>query len=242
MRTQSQALKIRWFQDLYKMYSRLELTNYSDRPIAIKGLEMRLLRAFGTKGGYGIFDDGESPEGGLFHRSLLWRRGKDEARLEPINFPIGWGMRLPSWSWMAYKGGIDYMDPPFGAVDWERKEVVPPWTRGRSTIAELAPEDDKVALTATVRAFSVAGRRAGEAELVYDIDMTGLDGQRPQCIIVAKSKDGRAERDKMCHVLLVGPTRETTGRGEKVYKRVGVGVMLGKYIDLEAPGTIARIY
>jgi hypothetical protein len=26
--------------------------------------------------------------------------------------------KAPSWSWMAYKGGINYMDIPFNDVEW----------------------------------------------------------------------------------------------------------------------------
>jgi hypothetical protein len=41
--------------------------------------------------------------------------------------------------------------------------------------------------------------------------------------------------------LIVVPTQLTVPRGEKIYKRVGAGHMLGKYIVLDKPGTSARI-
>ncbi|KAL2694701.1 hypothetical protein Neosp_001287 [[Neocosmospora] mangrovei] len=51
-------------QILIKMYSSLKFTNPSDQSIAISGLEKRLMSAFKTRGGYGIFR-------AFFERSLL---------------------------------------------------------------------------------------------------------------------------------------------------------------------------
>ena len=105
--------KIRFYQDLYIHFSRLKFTPYSDRSIAIAGLEKRLIRAFDTSGEFGVFDDGRS----LLHRSLLWSRGWDEATLDKIAFPADSQIIVPTWSWMAVKGGIDYLDLPFDGVD-----------------------------------------------------------------------------------------------------------------------------
>jgi hypothetical protein len=48
-------------------YSRLLFSRIEDRPIAIAGLEKRLIGAFGTQGGFGVF---AAPDG-LLQRSLL---------------------------------------------------------------------------------------------------------------------------------------------------------------------------
>lgn len=243
MRTTSRALKISYFQDLYQQYSRLEFSRIEDRPIAIAGLEKRLQRAFGTHGGYGIFDDGaDGSHGGLFHRSLLWQRGEDEASLTPIVFPLKRKITVPTWSWMAYKGGIDYGDPPFQTADWEKNEIQPPWSRKDSSSTESAPQDPDMALGATVRDFTVAGRKADEVKLVYDTERTASDGQRPQCVIVARSMEGKTDKEKRHYVLLVMPTGKMAGRGEAVYKRVGAGFLLGKFISLDKPGIKAKIY
>jgi hypothetical protein len=136
MRVKSRALKIEYFQDLYKQYSRLGFTRWEDRPVAIAGLEKRLQKAFNTKGRYGIFDDGNKTDGSLFHRSLLWRRAwevdekGDGDPLVAITFPAAKNFHVPSWSWMAYKGGIDYTDPPYQTAIWETAGIIPPWTRG----------------------------------------------------------------------------------------------------------------
>ncbi|KAF1850768.1 uncharacterized protein K460DRAFT_274684, partial [Cucurbitaria berberidis CBS 394.84] len=241
----NRAEKIAYFQGLYKQYSRLDFTRYEDRPFAIAGLEKRLQRAFGTRGAYGIFDDGDKTDGGLFHRSLLWQRGEekgDAGNLTPIEFPPERNVRVPSWSWMAYKGGIDYIDPPFNTADWEIEEVVPPWTRGGNRDTDTAPQDGEIAIIATVRDFKVAGRQPGEVELTYDTErMRGSDGQRTQCVVVAKTKGASSNQTRRYYVLLVNSMNATAGRGERFYRRVGAGVMLGKFITFDSPGIAAKI-
>ncbi|RSL92037.1 hypothetical protein CEP52_014033 [Fusarium oligoseptatum] len=101
------GLKIEFFQDLYVRYSKLALSFASDRPIAIRGLENRLLSTFKTTGGYGLIDR-------YLHRSLLWKcGGKTLKRIASTR-----GEAVPSWSWMAYDGAIDYVSAPGGKVSW----------------------------------------------------------------------------------------------------------------------------
>jgi hypothetical protein len=143
---------------------------------------------------------------------------------------------------MAYKGGIDYLHPLFGMTDWEKNEIRPPWTRGSSESEETTPQDNELVLVATIRNFFVARRKADEVKLVYDTDRTASDGQRPQCVIVARSKEKEKDEDKRHYVLLVMPTGATAARGQAIYKRAGAGFMLGKYIELKGSGVRAKIY
>jgi len=240
------GLRIVYFQELYRLYSRLNLSFVEDRPYAIEGLENRLRAAYGTSGGFGIFDDG--PGHGLFHRSLLWRRGNDEPQpgLVAIRFPTrrrGNGtaaadaQEVPTWSWMAYRGGIDYLDPEFKETEWERRDIRPPWTGGG---VGSAP-GDPVELFTTVRDYDpAAARSAGDSKLVFDGDRQASDASLSQCVVVAHAKEPREVGNRRYYVLLVAMTGSTAD-GDKVYKRVGAGYMLGKYIALEKPGTSARI-
>lgn len=245
MREHSRALRVSWFQDLYKQYSRLDFSEYADRPFAIAGLEKRLQRAFGTRGAYGIFDDGDKPKGGLFHRSLLWQRGEEESddkELFPIDFPSSRNIHVPSWSWMAYRGGIDYTDPPFQTAEWETEEIVPPWTRGENRKTLSAPSIDHVSLSVIVRDFSIRGWSSEEVKLIYDTKRSRTsDGQHAQCVIVAKTKGGTSNQVRRYYVLLVEVTNAPASRGEKIYRRIGVGVMLGKFISLVGPGISAKV-
>ncbi|OBS29682.1 hypothetical protein FPOA_03622 [Fusarium poae] len=109
----TRGAKIRFYESLYRQYSNLDFTKIHDRPIAIAGLEQRLISAFKTEGGYGIFN------GAFFGRSLLWTRDIQRSHgLKLINFPPGQKFRVPTWSWTAYEGPITYLDIPFDHVRW----------------------------------------------------------------------------------------------------------------------------
>ncbi|KAK4212295.1 Serine/threonine-protein kinase par-4 [Rhypophila decipiens] len=91
----TQGEKIIRLLNLFRTYSSLGLTNPTDRPFAIDGIQSCLLKAFQTKGAYGIFglddeDDGFGPakkqsrhhhrdpgQRGLLRRTLLWHRPED---------------------------------------------------------------------------------------------------------------------------------------------------------------------
>ncbi|KAF2026798.1 hypothetical protein EK21DRAFT_115421 [Setomelanomma holmii] len=244
MRSKSRALKIEYFQGLYKQYSRLGFTRWEDRPVAIAGLEKRLQKAFNTKGRYGIFDDGDTADGGLFHRSLLWRRSWEEAEkkngrpLEAIVFPAERNTHVPSWSWMAYRGDIDYTDPPYQSATWETRELIPPWTRGNQD----PDANEDVAIAAVARDFDLKGRNPDEVKIAYDTERAS-EGQRVQCVTVARSNEARSDRERWFYILLVIPTKDKATEGKPArYKRVGAGLMLGKYITLDKDGTEVRIF
>ncbi|KAH8901702.1 HET-domain-containing protein, partial [Thozetella sp. PMI_491] len=102
--------RIMFFQSIYERYSSLGFTRHEDRPIAIAGLEKRLARTFETRGGYGVFDN-------YLQRGLLWQRASDSS-LSRIQYP---GDRhVPSWSWMAFRGPIKYMEIPFDGAAWSQ--------------------------------------------------------------------------------------------------------------------------
>ncbi|KAI0016100.1 HET-domain-containing protein [Xylariomycetidae sp. FL0641] len=238
------GLKIRYFQDLYRQYSRLQFTHIEDKPFAIEGLENRLRKAYSTEGGFGIFDDG--PGKGLFHRSLLWQRGADETlkSFEQISFPPTRNVFIPSWSWMRYRGGIDYIDPPFDKTDWEVEDIQPPWTGRRAEMNwDSGPlhHNYQYELKATARGYNVARSRSDEVRLVYDVERTMSDSKEVQCVIVAKSKDGKAPNGKMYYVLIVGPTMSPSTSGVKIYRRLGAGFMKGEYIRFDDAGIEVRI-
>ena len=145
---------------------------------------------------------------------------------------------------MAYRGGIDYLDPPFEKTDWEKADIHPPWTRHSgetAPAAETTHHEAGIELVATARDFNVAGSRVGEAKIVYDTERDRSDGSRVQCVVVAKSKEGRTDAEKRHYVLIVAPTKLTAVGGDKICKRVGAGYILGKYIGLDKPGIPVRI-
>ncbi|KAJ4420466.1 hypothetical protein N0V82_004343 [Gnomoniopsis sp. IMI 355080] len=250
----NRGVRIRYFQDLYKTYSRLHFSRISDRPFAITGIESRLRRAYSTEGGWGIFDDGTGR--GFLHRSLLWRRGHDESPDGMARFQMPTGRNggrgeVPSWSWMGRSGGIDYLDPAFAQTQW--MDIAGPWSSrdgvGASSERSTHPEanntsprsgiNNTMELIAGVREYDVRGRRKDEVDLVFDeeqrVQSDGAVRTRHWCLVVAKEYQGRnskpTDAEMMHYILIVDPDEhgleKTAG---KVYRRIGAGKMLGKFI------------
>jgi hypothetical protein len=91
---------------LFEDYSKRNLTEKTDRAVATSGLEARIAGALRCQSRYGIFEQ-------YLHRNLLWQASDN--KMERIKYPT---RNVPSWSWMAYNGGIQFMNIPFGTVDW----------------------------------------------------------------------------------------------------------------------------
>ena len=87
-------------------YSKRGLTVKTDRYVAISGLVARIAGALKCRSRYGIFER-------YLHRNLLWQAFDNQ--MERIEYP---GREVPSWSWMAYTGGIQFMEIEWGVVEW----------------------------------------------------------------------------------------------------------------------------
>ncbi|CAN9210055.1 unnamed protein product [Alternaria alternata] len=222
----SQGEKILRYQELYREYSRLGLSEPYDRPTAIDGLQQRLLRTMRVSGGFGVFDEGVTR--GLLRRSLLWRRGIDTPSLSRIHFPPQSVVSaVPSWSWMAYTGGIDYLQPDFGCYEWE--DLQSPWspktpTNVSSTDYNLA----NIALEAIAREYDLGAAVQGEGELIFD---TPNGSAKPDtlCVVLGKAKGSPSSETQRHYILMIAAQR---GRaGSRVYERVGTGFLPGKCIS-----------
>ncbi|KAE9367915.1 HET-domain-containing protein [Stipitochalara longipes BDJ] len=216
------GMKIKLYQDLYERYSNLALSFSKDRPIAIKGLETRLIRTFGTTGGFGIFDI-------YFHRGLLWQRSEDTLqRIEPSH-----SMRVPSWSWMAYKGGIKYMDIPFGEAAWV-EDITSPFKAGSPGRPDYREE---MGLEAIV--WGIVGVEPNSPQLV--LDEPGRKFAQPlKCAIVGRSKQPNLEDEQQIHYTMI-VSFLASEHGVEVYERVGVGYLEKRHIVLDTLGVKIRI-
>ncbi|KAG6359198.1 hypothetical protein INS49_012718 [Diaporthe citri] len=216
--------KIRLFQDLYSNYSRLGLSHDADRPVAIAGIEKRLISSLEVRGGFGVLDDGNR---GLLWRSLLWQRARDApSGLKRIEFELLKGVAVaiippPSWSWMTYKGAIDYMDLPFNEVDWEEKDIWSRWSRG------------------TGNSWSYSGDFLTANIVLDDPDRTDELESFLKCVVLGRLKGQEKESsDARTHyVLLVTPVSPQGQDLSLIYNRVGVGYMPGGLIDFSEQGT-----
>ncbi|KAF2500445.1 hypothetical protein BU16DRAFT_247175 [Lophium mytilinum] len=232
-----QGEKILRYQDFYKRYSQLGLSNPYDRPMAIDGLQRRLLRTMKAKGGFGMFD--EEGNKGFLRRSLLWHRLEQDSEGRPvantlsrIKFPADRTISVvPSWSWMAYTGAIDFFKLDFGGFEWE--EIRPPWSRSPSNGLQ-SDRGDSVALTAVVRGFDPDAAVEGEGILVID-SLGGSEQSKTMCVVLGIEKDVPTKKvkcaeDKIHFFLVVTPTGGLDRNGSKRFERVGAGYLPRKCI------------
>ncbi|KAJ3547792.1 hypothetical protein NM208_g1319 [Fusarium decemcellulare] len=232
-RETSRGEKILYYQDLYKTYSKLAFSKWEDRGVAMNGLEQRLSRGFKCRGQFGILDDSDaSDHRSLLHRSLLWHRASSETSLRSIPFPAD-RQQVPSWSWMAYQGEIDYLSVPFDGVDWEAS-LQSPWHSSDDSYDEQT------------RGLAL---RATGCELVHfsDRDLTELC-DRPEefdettsdllCVVIGRAKGVVRNEDKMHYILLIRPIESLE---PNLYERIGAGRVPGSWIDFVNPTVGVRI-
>ncbi|KAK3998238.1 HET-domain-containing protein [Cladorrhinum sp. PSN332] len=226
--------KIRYYQHLYRQYSRMHFTFPTDRAVAIAGMEQRMSREMKVKGGYGVFDDGSG--GTMLLRSLLWRRAAGQDALKRFTeAPLTQNRRLPTWSWMAYEGAIDYLDPPSesSSLEWIKGAITADWDWDENQCEPLGPP----LLSATshrLRYTLATSRVGGDVEIILDDGESGFDRMAQewtQCgfvILATRKLPGGGE--KMHYVLILAP-RIDQGANTKEYERVGVGRVPGRWLS-----------
>jgi len=206
------------FQVVFETYSRLELTYDYDRPTAIAGLECRLAKEMASPVAFGVFANF-----GCLHRSLLWRRA-DSSPLQWIKNPHA---QVPTWSWMAYTGSIDYLDPPSTGVEW-----------GRDIALETTAKPAK--LTAPITAFTAEMMRK-QSVLIMD-NWTTADFQSLKCVVVGRELPSLPEtqmEDEAYHILVVSLLQPKAACPE--YERVGVATVQRAHLALECGSEPGRI-
>ena len=237
--TATQGERIIRFQHLYKTYSSLAFTNPSDRPIAVEGIQSRLFKIFEARGGYGIFDEHENkgkPKSSLralLRRSLLWWR-LVETELTRIKFPAA--RKVPTWSWMAYLGEIDFLRLEFGGIDW--MDLKTPWSKSESwTVPMDRHRGGHLSLTGNVRDIRDGWKSPEDGMLRYDIpsEIEGTAKNGVGCVVLGIEKGECSLASKMHYLLLVRPLQNmpNTGQGSKAYERVGAGHLRGQWISSE---------
>lgn len=143
---------------------------------------------------------------------------------------------VPSWSWMAYEEGIDYMeDPllPFNKVIWETKEINSPWNVTDSSRSwHTSVRGQSTALRGTGRSFSCAGAIDGE-DIWYDRKLKCCSWESGKshvlCVRIGSAKKVMAGLPvEISYVLLVHQKP-----GTRVYERVGVVALKVDWVENE---------
>ncbi|UKZ48019.1 hypothetical protein TrVGV298_002255 [Trichoderma virens] len=201
--------RIRLIQHIYQIYSKLHLTNATDRPKAIIGLQKRLASTFGSRAEYGLHEK-------YLHRTLLWEAAVSGS-LSRISFKGN--NCVPSWSWMACTGGIQFMNIPFNQVNWTGN-VQNPFV----TASPNAQWDGR--LHAEASQLLIDGIELSKRSII-DSDYNVFDPVNWKCIVVGISKVA-SEEDKPAHyALLIRSVSHTS----PIYERVGVGTLLADHIS-----------
>ncbi|OHW99994.1 HET domain-containing protein, partial [Colletotrichum incanum] len=210
-----QGRQLQHYQGLYERYSTLGLSYETDRPMAIAGLEKRLMNALESAGGFGIFQSN-------FHRDLLWQRRNSESTLRRIDFGAAHHFRIPSWSWMAYSGEIRYMNVPFDGI--RRAENI------RSPFETLhqgrAYADSDLGRPAELRA-PIHTIVVNEPNWLILDEPERKFGSPLKCVIVGESKNHRSEQPT--HYALV-VSLCGTNEGKDIFERVGVAYLKSEEI------------
>jgi hypothetical protein len=213
---------IEFIQFLSTEYSRRGLTKKTDRCAAISGLESRIAQAKDCESRFGIFES-------FLHRSLLWQRS-GERNMGRIDSET---QSVPSWSWMAYSGSIQFMDITFGNVEWvcslrfnnkpsEHSESIKAWKPALVTdIGSLRRCNFERRGIGYVN-LDLDGAQRGWIQ--YDMEThERLDAER--CVVVGRAFRESDYRKRKYYILVVSPT----GVNDE-YTRVGAGWILSGYV------------
>jgi hypothetical protein len=125
---------------------------------------------------------------------------------------------VPSWSWMACSGGIEFMEIQMGSVDWvkalafdtERDSAALITDVGKFLDCTMKPEDDRC-IVLDISTNNEAGW------IRHDIK-SGAEGLENHCVVVGRTEDSSVEQQ--FYVLVV----VSTG-GNDEYRRIGVGMV-----------------
>ncbi|KAH8159795.1 hypothetical protein CIB48_g8459 [Xylaria polymorpha] len=223
-------LKIQMFQDLYRQYSRLALSFSSDRLIAIRGFESRLINTFGTTGAVDIFKK-------YLHRSLLWQRaGNTLKTISGVR-----GVPVPSWSWMAT------MVP---SVIWTfhlgrligRKTSPSPFAKDNTQDSMIRDPQSASGKGIRVSQLKLEAQiwsllDAESAQIVMD-EPGKTFGQPVHCVVIGRNETPMNEFQTYWVLLVHHCTR---AENSAVYKRVRVSVLEKCRIAFDKPQGRGRI-
>ncbi|KAM0362832.1 hypothetical protein ACHAO7_011169 [Fusarium culmorum] len=215
---------ISFLQSFLEDYSKRCLSKPTDRAVAISGLAQRIESVLSCKVRYGVFEF-------FFHRSLLWQRS-DVEKTDRIKYEES--DKVPSWSWMAYPGGIKFIeleDVGYGMMDLydklkfdqddSRALITDLWTfrdcrlnrkeRSDTGRYEVLDSDE------TVRGWAM-----------YDVKH-GQDFDNERAVIIGRTDPGNSPEIREYHILVVG--WKAGSKADSEYERVGIGRVQVEYLS-----------
>jgi len=128
----------------------------------------------------------------------------------------------PSWSWMAYHGGISFVEPPKGSVRWN--DALHINFTGTETTSWLHATDNLWIRAPVFELVADASELFDKMEITYDIPEEAE--QRVKKIVVIGTL-GRQNDLVTQYVLVISPK----GNPEAgIYERIGAGKMPNKFL------------
>jgi hypothetical protein len=140
---------------------------------------------------------------------------------------------------MAYRGGITYITPPGGSIQWNDPDIVVPFRSGTqaSWLRTSAQNDDIGMRVAKAYNFEVpSGKFDSEAKLYFDAGLA-VSCSLAKCVIVGREYAQADEPELQMHFVLI--VRECASGSS--FERIGVGQMLGSFIRLAGSTIKIRI-
>lgn len=221
----------------------MQITVTTDRPFAIAALEQRLAVALDSRSTAGVFEKYK----GYF---LLWRAL--DSSLRPIDFS-SLRMSVPSWSWMAYWGRIEYFHPPFGQIQWN-SEIELSFTRDTTqSWLSMSCQGEPFILEAPSYRFNEPWSGdiyldcSKEFRSIIDIRTSRYLLEERRCIIIGYLREdfvvnhGKADSESSYWALIVSEQSQSEVAKQSYWRRIGVGRLCRRDIDFHTPPIRIRV-
>jgi hypothetical protein len=198
---------------LFENYSKRGLTEPTDRRVAASGLEARIAGGLHCNNKYGIFEK-------HLHRNLLWQTSDEQTeRIAYTN-----NQEVPSWSWMACSGGIEFMEVQMGLVSWVKALVFDTGRDSAALITDVGKFLDCTMKSEVDRCIVLDIFTNKEAGWIrYDIK-SGAEGSGNHCVVVGRTENRRRTVNSLVEQQFYVLVVVLTGK-DGVYRRVGVGMV-----------------
>jgi phenolic acid decarboxylase len=139
---------------------------------------------------------------------------------------------VPSWSWTAHEGEIEYISVEFGAVEWNQTiELVE-----EDTVLEAQVHDFRASAMADKTDHTMSGRLRYEND--DRVDMRAL-----KCVILGRGVRDQtvpvAPGERQYYIMVITPV--SLNEASQTYERVGIGSVPGRFISFRDPPVVVHI-
>jgi hypothetical protein len=195
-------------QYMYEDFTKRQLTKPSDRAVAFRGVEKKIARAVSSEAYHGILSK-------YLHRMLLWQRSEG-ATMERINYAE---TRIPSWSWQALSGSIEFAVPGTSSMEWLKDISIS--TTEQHLEVELATFQGVTIVRTGLRHAIFDDARSEVGWIRYDQDRSDMNFPDQRFVLLGEESFGGKGFG-----LMVEPT--TTAGG---FNRIGIASADTRYLS-----------